>query len=241
MDAERSARQGKRFARIADACRGPRSSTARALRGDADNLFAIADRRPWTHLRLNIFPDGGVARLRVLRRGARSTGLASPGPAARSTSLSILNGGLVARRQRHALRRARQHDHARTSQEHGRRLGDAAPARPGLRLGDRPTRRTGLVTRVEIDTNHYKGNYPESASIEGCLAPGARSTPSPRRGWREILPRTTLRAAIIGTTFPRRSDTEARSLTCGSTSFPTAASAGSAFMEPWQRLDTRQR
>ena len=36
-----------------------------ALRGNGDNFFAIADRRPWTHLRLNIFPDGGVARLRV--------------------------------------------------------------------------------------------------------------------------------------------------------------------------------
>ena len=35
------------------------------LRGDSDNFFAIDDDRPWTHLRLNIFPDGGVARLRV--------------------------------------------------------------------------------------------------------------------------------------------------------------------------------
>ena len=28
----------------------------------------------------------------------------------------------------------------------------------------------GLLTRVEIDTNHFKGNYPDSASLEGCLA-----------------------------------------------------------------------
>ena len=31
----------------------------------------------------------------------------------------------------------------------------------------------GRVERVEIDTNHFKGNYPDSASIEACLAPGA--------------------------------------------------------------------
>ena len=31
----------------------------------------------------------------------------------------------------------------------------------------------GALTRVEIDTNHFKGNYPESASLEGCFEPGA--------------------------------------------------------------------
>ena len=36
-----------------------------ALQGDRDNCFAVNDDRPWTHVRLNIFPDGGVARLRV--------------------------------------------------------------------------------------------------------------------------------------------------------------------------------
>lgn len=36
-----------------------------ALKGDAPNYLAVDDRRPWTHVRLNIHPDGGVARLRV--------------------------------------------------------------------------------------------------------------------------------------------------------------------------------
>ncbi|MES2963144.1 MAG: allantoicase, partial [Bdellovibrionota bacterium] len=35
------------------------------LRGGTRNLFAIASSETWTHLRLKIFPDGGVARLRV--------------------------------------------------------------------------------------------------------------------------------------------------------------------------------
>src|SRR6185436_16936651 len=33
------------------------------LSGNSQNLFAIDDERVWTHVRLNIFPDGGVARL----------------------------------------------------------------------------------------------------------------------------------------------------------------------------------
>ena len=36
-----------------------------AARGDAVNSYAVADRRRWTHVRLSIYPDGGVARFRV--------------------------------------------------------------------------------------------------------------------------------------------------------------------------------
>jgi allantoicase len=35
------------------------------LRGDSENPFAIADPHRYTHLRFHIYPDGGVARLRV--------------------------------------------------------------------------------------------------------------------------------------------------------------------------------
>src|SRR5262249_33658542 len=36
-----------------------------ALKGDSRNLFECASARRFTHLRLRIYPDGGVARLRV--------------------------------------------------------------------------------------------------------------------------------------------------------------------------------
>jgi allantoicase len=51
----------------------------------------------------------------------------------------------------------------------------------------------GTITRVEIDTNHFKGNYPESASLEGCLAPGAVVPQLDTAAWREILIRSPLR------------------------------------------------
>jgi allantoicase len=35
------------------------------LQGGTENLFAISDASRWTHVRLRIIPDGGVARLRV--------------------------------------------------------------------------------------------------------------------------------------------------------------------------------
>ena len=36
-----------------------------AVKGDAANEFAVAERQRWTHVRLRLYPDGGVARLRV--------------------------------------------------------------------------------------------------------------------------------------------------------------------------------
>ncbi len=53
---------------------------------------------------------------------------------------------------------------------------------------------TGDVRRVEIDTNHFKGNYPESASLEGCLAPGVTLAGLGSAEWAEILPQATLKA-----------------------------------------------
>ena len=40
------------------------------LKGDGRNLYPVEDRRRFTHVRLNIFPDGGISRLRVHGRPA---------------------------------------------------------------------------------------------------------------------------------------------------------------------------
>jgi allantoicase len=36
-----------------------------AIKADTENAFPVTSRRRWTHVRLSIYPDGGVARLRV--------------------------------------------------------------------------------------------------------------------------------------------------------------------------------
>ena len=45
----------------------------------------------------------------------------------------------------------------------------------------------GSVRRIEVDTNHFKGNYPDTCSIDGTRA-------FPDDEWFEILPRTKLQA-----------------------------------------------
>ena len=170
------------------------------LRGDGHNFFAVEDARPWTHLRLNIFPDGGVARLRVY--GEVSVDWQPLAHATRAIDFaSIRNGGLV-------LAASDMHFGAKDNMimpGRAANMGDGWETRrrrgPGhdwaiVRLGA-----PGVLSKIEIDTNHYKGNYPESASLEGCAVPASSASRDPmatvesltRASWKEILPRTTLR------------------------------------------------
>src|SRR5689334_1280880 len=64
-----------------------------ALRGNGDNFLPVADHRPWTHLRLRLYPHGGVARLRVF--GEVAVDWPRVAPKGKAVDLaSIKNGGL---------------------------------------------------------------------------------------------------------------------------------------------------
>ena len=54
----------------------------------------------------------------------------------------------------------------------------------------------GQVQRVEVDTSHFKGNFPESCSLEGCNALDVpfESLTDLSLTWSSILPRTRLQA-----------------------------------------------
>jgi allantoicase len=168
-----------------------------ALTGNAHNYFPIpasdAAAKPWTHVRLNIYPDGGVARLRV-----HGDVVVDWAAFRRSRPLhdfaSIANGGLV-------LGASDMHFGAKDNMimpGRAKNMGDGWETRrrrgPGhdwaiVRLGA-----TAVISRVEIDTNHFKGNYPDTASIEACLAPGATLEELSSAPWVELLPRAKLRA-----------------------------------------------
>jgi allantoicase len=165
-----------------------------ALRGNGDNFIAIGDRRPWTHLRLSIYPDGGVARLRVYGEVSVNWKKVTP-PGSRLVDLaSITNGGLF-------LDASDTHYGTRGAllmPDRAKNMGDGWETKrrrgPGhdwaiVRLGA-----TGIVSKVEIDTNHYKGNYPDRASLDGCLAPGATVEQLRAAAWSSILPETKLSA-----------------------------------------------
>jgi allantoicase len=161
------------------------------LRGNADNFLPVSDEHPWTHVRLNIFPDGGVARLRVY--GDVAVDWPGIGRSRRAIDVaSITNGGLV-------IGASDMYFGAKDNMimpGRATNMGDGWETRrrrgPGydwaiVRLGT-----TATVSKVEIDTNHFKGNYPESASLEGCAVPSSSLHDLGSASWTEILPRTTL-------------------------------------------------
>jgi allantoicase len=162
------------------------------LAGNTHNYFTLSDDRPWTHVRLNIHPDGGVARLRVygdvlvdweaVGRGGRPIDMAS-----------IRHGGLV-------LAASDMHFGAKGNMimpGRAKNMGDGWETRrrrgPGfdwaiVRLGA-----PAVLSRVEIDTTHFKGNYPDRASIDGCLSPGATIPLLDAAPWFQVLPETPMK------------------------------------------------
>jgi allantoicase len=164
------------------------------LAGDSENPFAVDSDQSFTHLRFNIYPDGGVARLRVYGEvvpdwdhlsEAGDIDLAAVENGGRVLSCSDMFFG-----HRHNLimpgRAANMSDGWETKRRRG----------PGhdwtiIQLG-----RPGTLRRLEIDTAHFKGNFPESCSLEATDARGAtvESLTDPSRAWKSVLPRTMLQA-----------------------------------------------
>ena len=165
------------------------------LRGDSQNPFQVQDAGRATHLRFKIFPDGGVARLRIYGEVVpdwariRARG-------GRVDLAAVESGGLVLAASdmffghRHNLimpgRAANMSDGWETKRRRG----------PGhdwviVKFGAR-----GRLHQVEVDTSHFKGNYPESCSLEGCDAKGGGDNVDALSAcaWTEILPRTKLQA-----------------------------------------------
>jgi allantoicase len=149
------------------------------LAGDTTASFQIDDPHRITHLRLNIFPDGGVARLRV--HGDPIPGMAVVCPEDASTDLvsSRVGGEAIDASDVHYsppsnLLRPTEPAGMWDGWETRRRRGpgnDWAAFRLGL---------PGAVERVEVDTRHFKGNAPGWVSIH--LSDDGES-------WREVVSR----------------------------------------------------
>lgn len=165
------------------------------LAGDTQNRFPINYQERITHLRFRIFPDGGVARLRVygevvpdwdqLKRAGGQIDLAAVENGALVLSCSDMFFG-----HKHNLIMPGRAVNMSDGWETKRRRG------PGhdwaiIRLG-----RPGQIHRVEVDTTHFKGNFPESCSLEACAAAGlsAEKLTDLSTPWATVLPRTKLQA-----------------------------------------------
>lgn len=170
------------------------------LRGDTHNIFAVTDPRRFTHVRLSAFPDGGIARLRVL-------GEVIPDPRGlESLTIDLAGqeyGGIVVASSDDFYNSAsllNRPDTARTMGEgwETRRRRDSGHDWAVLRLAF-----AGLVRQVIVDTAHFKYNASAEVAVYGCALAGpppaasSPAGPSPAGppsggppGWAPLLPRT---------------------------------------------------
>jgi allantoicase len=154
-----------------------------ALQGNHQNRFEIGSGRRWTHVRLNIFPDGGVARLRVhgnvAPNWARLQALGGPIDLA-----ALANGAWVEScsdmffGSRNNLIKPGPSRSMADGWETRRRRG------PGNDWAIVRLATPGQVEALELDTTHFKGNAPGRCEVEGCVVTGEAGATSP---WRLLL------------------------------------------------------
>ncbi|MCG2573424.1 allantoicase [Acinetobacter sp. ME22] len=133
------------------------------------HIFEIASDQVFTHIRLNIFPDGGVARLRVygevqiqLKDSEQTLDL-----------LALENGGrVIAFSDAH-------YGHPRNLINPGRgiNMGDGWETKrrraPGFDWCVLALGQAGAIEKIEIDTAHFKGNFPAQVSIQAVYVEDA--------------------------------------------------------------------
>ena len=154
------------------------------LCGDSHHYLDARDDRVFSHLRLHIYPDGGVARLRIFGEiKADFSGIDGYVDLA-----AVEHGGrAIACRDEHYGRM-----HNLTAPGRGVNMGDgwetARRRGPGndwviIALGQ-----PGVIERAEIDTAHFKGTYPDRVSLEGGTFASDEQALSDDSDWQTLLP-----------------------------------------------------
>jgi allantoicase len=165
-----------------------------AIAGDCKNFMPVEDEGVYDTVRVHIYPDGGIARLRVYGQSVWNVARIEPGVEYELSAIE--NGGRVI---------------GFSDSHYGPPWRIFVPGR-GANMGDGwETRRRrdggsdwlvaalgrpGRVTRIEVDTAHFKGNYPDRCSIQAALATGSRdeAAVSEADGWSVLLPERKLEA-----------------------------------------------
>jgi allantoicase len=159
-----------------------------ALQGNQQNVFSITSPIAFTHLRLRIFPDGGVARLRV--HGEPAPDWLCVGGAAGAFDLAALeSGGSVLSCSdmffgpKHNLIQPGRARNMSDGWETKRRRGVTSDTHDWVLV---KLAGQGTIERLELDTAFFLGNFPDTALVEGCDGDPEKIP------FRTVLPRTKL-------------------------------------------------
>lgn len=167
---------------------------ATSLGANAQHIVEVDDDTPYNWLRLNMHPDGGIARLRVYGIPFCDWQNKSEGEIFELSNLKHA-GRIVSYNNAHyggvwSL----------LSDGRGVNMGDGWETRrrrqPGndwiiIKLGH-----AGIIDNIECDTAHYKGNFPDMFSLDAAYIKNGtdNSITTDAMFWKQLLPKQKLQA-----------------------------------------------
>ena len=141
-------------------------------KADSHHFFSISNKKTFTHIKFNIFPDGGVARLRLYGSITKSHNFKNK----KINLASLLDGASVV---------------ACNNEHFGKAENILAPGK-AKNMGDgwETRRRRGKgyywlilnsidgkeIDKIEVSTHHFKGNFPSHCSLQGSFMPTSKSS-----------------------------------------------------------------
>jgi allantoicase len=165
------------------------------LKPGSQNFFEIKDHNNYTHLRLNIYPDGGVARLKVYGDVYKDWSTVDKNEltdlaAAVNGARAILCNDMFFSHMDNLIMPGR-----------GINMGDGWETKRNRTPNNKDwvivrLAHAGTIEKILIDTCHFKGNYPDSCLLEGCniTLKEENKLLSNEAKWTTILPQVKLSA-----------------------------------------------
>ncbi len=167
--------------------------TKSSLEPGSQHFFGVNTDNISSHIRLNIYPDGGIARFRVYGEVHKNWDLIKKDEVI--DLASALNGGKA------VLCNDMFFSH----------MDNLIMPGPGQDMGDGwETKRNrnpdnvdwviiklakkGSINKIIVDTKHFKGNYPDRCSLLYCSLNDGQKIDSDQIEWKELLPQSKLKA-----------------------------------------------
>ncbi|KAM6459249.1 putative inactive allantoicase [Liasis olivaceus] len=160
----------------------PVSETKSGNLDTGHNYFFVNSKQRWTHLRFNLYPDGGIARLKVYGTMLKDWSLC--GLNHLNDLVATVNGGICIGYSDAQLG----HPQNIIGIGKAKSMKDGWETRrnlerpPILKVDDKGMLlipgsewaifrlgHSGTVTHIEIDTSHFKGNFPDTFKLEACV------------------------------------------------------------------------
>jgi allantoicase len=159
----------------------------------SQNLFEISNAQSWTHVRLNMFPDGGIARLRVYGEANVNWDQFVDGELIDLASIkngakALLVSDMFFSDKNNLIMPGRGKDMGDGWETKRRR--DPGPDWSIVKLAA-----LGNVEKVIVDTCHFKGNFPDTFKLQGInINSDEFNNANAELDWQTIIPQTKLYA-----------------------------------------------